>query len=38
MTPDPFDLSAIARRDEFLKKAFTHYMDPKTKGEIIGGK
>lgn len=30
--------SSIARRDEFLKKAFTHYMDPKTKGEIIGGK
>jgi len=27
--------SSIARRDEFLKKAFAHYMDPKTKGEII---
>lgn len=29
---------SIKRRHEFLKKAFDHYRDPKTKGKIIGGK
>jgi hypothetical protein len=29
---------AIKRRNLFLEKAFEHYRDPKTKGEIIGSK
>ncbi|HLY61275.1 MAG TPA: DUF262 domain-containing protein [Terriglobia bacterium] len=29
---------AIKRRDLFLGKAFEHYIDPKTKGKIIGSK
>src|SRR6266571_3637822 len=28
---------AIKRRNLFLEKAFEHYLDPKTKGRIIGG-
>jgi hypothetical protein len=27
---------AIRRRHEYLKKAFTYYCNPKTKGKIIG--
>jgi hypothetical protein len=27
---------AIKRRDQFLEKAFKHYLNPKTKGKIIG--
>jgi len=27
---------AIRRRDQFLKKAFEHYLNPKTKGQVIG--
>ena len=27
---------AIKRRDQFLDKAFKHYLNPKTKGKIIG--
>ncbi len=27
---------AIRRRDQFLDRAFKHYLDPKTKGQIIG--
>jgi hypothetical protein len=30
--------NSISRRDEFLRKAFSHYLDPKTKGEIVGSK
>ncbi len=29
---------AIRSRDQFLEKAFRYYLDPKTKGRIIGGK
>jgi hypothetical protein len=29
---------AIRSRDRFLEKAFEYYLDPKTKGEIIGSK
>ena len=29
---------AIKRRNLFLQKAFTYYLDPKTKGKIIGAK
>jgi hypothetical protein len=29
---------SIRRRNEFLKKAFQYYLDPKTKGKIIGSK
>lgn len=29
---------AIRRRDKFLKEAFEFYLDPKTKGKIIGSK
>lgn len=29
---------SIRRRNDFLKKAFQHYLDPKTKGKIIGSK
>ncbi|MDP3770019.1 MAG: DUF262 domain-containing protein [bacterium] len=29
---------SIRRRNEFLKKSFQHYLDPKTKGKIIGSK
>lgn len=29
---------AIKRRDQFLEKAFQHYLSPKTKGKIIGSK
>mgnify|MGYP001575323355 FL=1 len=29
---------SIRRRNEFLKKAFQYYSDPKTKGKIIGHK
>ena len=29
---------AIRRRDKFLKDAFEYYLDPKTKGKIIGSK
>jgi hypothetical protein len=29
---------AIERRDKFLKMAFDYYLDPKTKGKIIGSK
>lgn len=32
-TVEPY---AISNRDEFLKKAFSYYQDPKTKGKIIG--
>ena len=28
---------AIKSRDRFLAKAFEYYLDPKTKGKIIGG-
>jgi hypothetical protein len=28
---------AIRRRNQFLERAFEHYLDPKTKGKIIGG-
>jgi hypothetical protein len=28
---------AIKKRNLFLEKAFEHYLDPKTKGRIIGG-
>lgn len=30
--------NSISRRDEFLRKAFSHYLAPKTKGEIVGSK
>jgi adenylylsulfate kinase-like enzyme len=29
---------SIKRRHEYLRKAFNYYLDPKTKGKIIGGK
>jgi len=34
-TVEPY---AITNRNEFLKRAFDYYLNPKTKGKIIGGK